>query len=183
MAGHRVLSRVLASFGKVLSLRTVSSSFRPEAFKQLAKIDNLPSFAKMQTGTFSTCNIQANAWKTGLQGAKYWQKYLLSSQRIFAFNSAGNFAKESLVVNICGNLVIPKRCVNSRNKHGKPKTCKAVANRFFRTADGNLKFWRPGKNHKMMKKGPKRSRQLRKPVLCNKRQLKLLNKMLGRGGR
>lgn len=122
-------------------------------------------------------------WKTGLPGAKHQQKYFLSSPSIFAFDSVGNFAKQSLMADIPSRLVIPKRCVNSRNKHGKPKTCKAVANRFFRTSDGNLKFWRPGKNHKMMKKGPKRSRQLRKPVLCNKRQLKLYNKMLGRGGR
>lgn len=153
------------------------------AFKQFGKMSNLPSSIKTQTAKFSTCTIQANIWKTGLQRANYLQKYLTSSQSIYTFDSAANFAKQALMVESPGSLVIAKRCVNSRNKHGKPKTCKAVANRFFRTGNGQLKYWRPGKNHNMMRKGPKRSRQLRKPVLCNKRQLKLLNKMLGRGGR
>lgn len=62
------------------------------------------------------------------------------------------------MVDIFSSLVILKRCVNSRNKYGKLKICKVVVNRFFRISDGNLKFWRLGKNYKMMKKGFKRSR-------------------------
>ncbi len=63
-------------------------------------------------------------------------------------------------------------------KKGKRKTVKAVAKRFRRTGSGALKYWRAGKNHKMIVKSGRARRNLRKPRYVNKTQLKLLNKML-----
>jgi large subunit ribosomal protein L35 len=63
-------------------------------------------------------------------------------------------------------------------KKGKRKTVKAVAKRFKRTGNGALKYWRPGKNHYMLSKSGRASRELRKPRYANKTQLKILNKML-----
>ena len=65
----------------------------------------------------------------------------------------------------------------SKNK-GKRKTVKAVAKRFKRIGSGALKYWRAGKNHKMIVKSGRASRNLRKPRYVNKTQLKTLNKML-----
>ena len=66
----------------------------------------------------------------------------------------------------------------SFGKKGKLKTVKAVAKRFKRTGKGALKYWRPGKTHKMLAKSSRARRELRKPRYANKTQLKLLNKML-----
>lgn len=63
-------------------------------------------------------------------------------------------------------------------KKGKRKTVKAVAKRFKRTGSGALKYWRAGKNHKMIVKSARARRKLRKPRYVNKTQLKTLNKML-----
>lgn len=65
----------------------------------------------------------------------------------------------------------------SKNK-GKRKTVKAVAKRFTRTGSGALKYWRAGKNHKMIVKSGRARRNLRMPKYANKTQLKVLNKML-----
>ena len=65
----------------------------------------------------------------------------------------------------------------SKNK-GKRKTVKAVAKRFKRIGSGALKYWRAGKNHKMIVKSGRARRNLRKPRYVNKTQLKVLNKML-----
>lgn len=135
---------------------------------------------KSQTSTFSTCYSQANAWKTDTQRIKNLPRYLNATRSIYTFDCASSFAKQAQLAQSSGGLVTTTRSVNTRNKHGKPKTVKAVAKRFFRTGNGQLKYWPPGKNHKMMKKGPRKSRKLRQPRLCNKQQLKLLNKMLGR---
>ena len=136
---------------------------------------------KSQTSMFSTCNIQANVWKTGKQRIKILPGHLgVTRGSIYSFDSVSNSLKQAGPIQSSCGLVISTRSVNSRNKHGKPKTVKAVAKRFFRTGNGQLKYWPPGKNHNMMKKGPRKSRKLRQPRLCNKQQLKLLNKMLGR---
>lgn len=73
---------------------------------------------------------------------------------------------------------LPVRGVVFFSKLGKRKTVKAVAKRFKRTGSGALKFWRPGKNHRMLVKSGRASRELRKPRYANKTQLKMLNKML-----
>uniref|UniRef100_A0A1X7VMS3 50S ribosomal protein L35 n=1 Tax=Amphimedon queenslandica TaxID=400682 RepID=A0A1X7VMS3_AMPQE len=75
-------------------------------------------------------------------------------------------------------LVSQTRSIVRFSKKGKKKTVKAVAKRFMRTGSGMLKYWRPGKNHKMMAKSHKASRQMRKHCYVNKTQLKLLNKMI-----
>ena len=137
---------------------------------------------KSQASMFYTCSIQANAWKTAMQRINILPRHLgvTSLRSIYSFNPVSNSFKQAGPIQSSWGLVIPTRSVNSRNKHGKPKTVKAVAKRFFRTGNGQLKYWPPGKNHNMMKKGPRKSRKLRQPRLCNKQQLKLLNKMLGR---
>lgn len=149
---------------------------------EFTKITSFTSIMKCQTSMFHTCNIQANPRITGMQRIKILPRHLgvTNLRSIYSFESVTNSLKQAgLIQNSC-SLVIPTRSVNSRNKHGKPKTVKAVAKRFFRTGNGQLKYWPPGKNHNMMKKGPRKSRKLRQPRLCNKQQLKLLNKMLGR---
>jgi len=161
------------------SVRTVSTALRPKAL-EFTKIARLTSVMKSQTSMFSTCNIQANEWKTGVQRIKILQRHLGVTRSIYSFDSGSNSVKQAGPIQSPCGLVIPTRSVNSRNKHGKPKTVKAVAKRFFRTGNGQLKYWPPGKNHNMMKKGPRKSRKLRQPRLCNNQQLKLLNKMLGR---
>lgn len=147
---------------------------------EFTNITRFTSIIKSQTATFSVCNIQANAWQTDVQRTKTLPRHLSATQSMYSFDSLSNFVKQAGPVRSSDGLVIPTRSVNSRNKHGKPKTVKAVAKRFFRTGNGQLKYWPPGKNHNMMKKGPRKSRKLRQPRLCNKQQLKLLNKMLGR---
>ena len=76
------------------------------------------------------------------------------------------------------NPVPLSRGVVMFSKKGKCKTVKAVAKRFKRTGSGALKYWRAGKNHRMLVKSSRASRQLRKPRYVNKTQLKTLNKML-----
>ena len=65
----------------------------------------------------------------------------------------------------------------SRRK-GKRKTVKAVVRRFRRTGSGKWKRWQAGKNHFNSKKTSKRRSRLRRYVICNKQQTKLLNKMV-----
>lgn len=149
------------------------------------KMATLTSLIKSRTSTFSTFNFQANAhvWKTGMQRIKFLPRLLAASptRSIYTLDSVSNFMKRAQLVQAPESLVTATRCINTRSKRsklGKRKTCKAVAKRFKRTGNGNLKYWRPGKSANMMQKGPKLSRQLRKSVLCNKQQLKLLNKML-----
>lgn len=75
--------------------------------------------------------------------------------------------------------VIPTRTLTyySRRK-GKRKTVKAVIRRFRRTGSGKWKRWQAGKNHFNSKKTSKRRSRLRRYVICNKQQTKLLNKMV-----
>lgn len=75
--------------------------------------------------------------------------------------------------------VIPTRSLTycSRRK-GKRKTVKAVIRRFRRTGSGKWKRWQAGKNHFNSKKRYKRRARLRRYVICNKQQTKLLNKMV-----
>ena len=77
----------------------------------------------------------------------------------------------------CNRLWSRDIVICSKNK-GKRKTVKAVAKRFKRTGSGALKYWRAGKNHKMIVKSSRARRNLRKPSYANKTQLKTLNKML-----
>ena len=74
---------------------------------------------------------------------------------------------------------IPTRTLTyySRRK-GKRKTVKAVVRRFRRTGSGKWKRWQAGKNHFNSKKTSKRRSRLRRYVICNKQQTKLLNKMV-----
>lgn len=65
----------------------------------------------------------------------------------------------------------------SRRK-GKRKTVKAVIRRFRRTGSGKWKRWQAGKNHFNSKKSSKRRSRLRRYVICNKQQTKMLNKMV-----
>ncbi len=75
--------------------------------------------------------------------------------------------------------VIPTRTITyySRRK-GKRKTVKAVIRRFRRTGSGKWKRWQAGKNHFNSKKTSKRRSRLRRYVICNKQQTKMLNKMV-----
>lgn len=74
---------------------------------------------------------------------------------------------------------IPTRTITyySRRK-GKRKTVKAVVRRFRRTGSGKWKRWQAGKNHFNSKKTSKRRSRLRRYVICNKQQTKMLNKMV-----
>jgi len=180
MAAMFSVSRLLFSCNAHSFLRTVSTTFRPKALEFTKITTRLTSIMKSKTSTFSTCNIQTNAWKTDMQRIKTLPRHHNATQSIYSFYSVSKCVKLAGPIQSSWGLVIPTRSVNSRNKHGKPKTVKAVAKRFFRTGNGQLKYWPPGKNHNMMKKGPRKSRKLRQPRLCNKQQLKLLNKMLGR---
>lgn len=74
--------------------------------------------------------------------------------------------------------LIQHRNVVFCSKLGKRKTVKAVAKRFKRTGTGKLKYWKSGKNHKMLAKTKRSSRELRKPCYVTNTQLKTLNKML-----
>jgi len=60
----------------------------------------------------------------------------------------------------------------------KMKTHKAVAARFKVTAKGKLKRSRPGKRHILTKKTPKRKRQLSRPALVSKGQLKTYKRLM-----
>lgn len=102
----------------------------------------------------------------------------LKFRSVHPFDSAPRFVKQIEQTSQKSCFTIIRRSINTKSKLGKRKTCKAVAARFLRTGKGKLKRWRTGKSHKMMHKGPKRSRHLRKPTYVNKQQLKLLNKML-----
>lgn len=75
--------------------------------------------------------------------------------------------------------IIPTRTITyySRRK-GKRKTVKAVIRRFRRTGSGKWKRWQAGKNHFNSKKTSKRRSRLRRYVICNKQQTKMLNKMV-----
>lgn len=77
------------------------------------------------------------------------------------------------------SAVIPTRTITyySRRK-GKRKTVKAVIRRFRRTGSGKWKRWQAGKNHFNSKKTSKRRSRLRRYVICNKQQTKMLNKMV-----
>ena len=61
----------------------------------------------------------------------------------------------------------------------KMKTKKAVAARFKLTGTGKLKRRRPGLRHILTKKTSKRKRNLSKPTLVDKSQLKMYKRMLG----
>lgn len=137
----------------------------------------IPSM-KTQASKFSTCNFQVSVWKTGTCGIKCPSRQLSGVQSIYCFDSASHFMRRTEMCLKSPSIIPTTRCINTKSKLGKRKTCKAVAKRFLRTGKGKLKRWRVGKNHKMMHKGPKRSRHLRKPTYVNKQQLKLLNKML-----
>ena len=140
------------------------------------KIIKKPSL-DVQASKFSTYNFQASVWNssTHVMRCSSWQPHRF--QNIYPLHFTAHCAKQiELSYKSCFTIIT--RGINTKSKLGKRKTCKAVAARFLRTGKGKLKRWRAGKNHKMMNKGPKRSRHLRKPTYVNKQQLKLLNKML-----
>ena len=89
-------------------------------------------------------------------------------------STAGNLSDKLSVWNKLSSRDI---VLFSKNR-GKRKTVKAVAKRFTRTGSGALKYWRAGKNHKMIVKSGRARRNLRKPRYANRTQLKMLNKML-----
>ena len=60
----------------------------------------------------------------------------------------------------------------------KQKTKKAVAARFKLTGTGKLLRGRSGKRHILTKKSPKRKRQLSKPALVDKGQLKTYKRLM-----
>ena len=80
---------------------------------------------------------------------------------------------------LSNSSAFPARTITyySRRK-GKRKTVKAVIRRFRRTGSGKWKRWQAGKNHFNSKKTSKRRSRLRRYVICNKQQTKLLNKMV-----
>lgn len=61
----------------------------------------------------------------------------------------------------------------------KMKTHKASCARFKVTATGKLKRNKPGRRHILTKKSSKRKRNLRKPGLVDKGQLKMYTRMMG----
>jgi large subunit ribosomal protein L35 len=61
----------------------------------------------------------------------------------------------------------------------KMKTKKAVAARFSLTGTGKLKRTRPGKRHILTKMTSKRKRQLSRPGLVAKGQLKMYKRLMG----
>jgi large subunit ribosomal protein L35 len=63
---------------------------------------------------------------------------------------------------------------------GKPKTRKAVAKRFRKTATGKIKRGQGGKGHLLNSKSRKRKRQLTKRVLVAKQFEKAIRTALGR---
>lgn len=74
---------------------------------------------------------------------------------------------------------VPVRTITySSRRKGKRKTVKAVVRRFRRTGSGKWKRWQAGKNHFNSKKTSKRRSRLRRYVICNKQQTRLLNKMV-----
>lgn len=170
-------SRGIFSSSVLPSFRTICSSFRPKGLVLSNEITTVPNM-KTQAARFSTCNFQSSTWKTGTCAMTCSSRQLVGVRSIYQFDSASHFVKLIEVSLKSGSKIIPTRGINMKSKLGKRKTCKAVVARFKRTGKGKLKRWRVGKNHKMMHKGPKRSRHLRKPTYVNKQQLKLLNKML-----
>ena len=76
-------------------------------------------------------------------------------------------------------LLIPERSiVYCSRRRGKRKTVKSIIRRFRRTGSGKWKRWQAGRTHNMTKKSAKRKTRLKRYVICNKQQTKLLNKMV-----
>ncbi|CAH3163559.1 unnamed protein product [Porites evermanni] len=172
------VSRGVFSFPALPSLRTICSLFRRQGLEFHNKITKLPSH-NFQTSRFSTFDVQASAMRSCAHSMKFQLAgQPLKFQSVYPFDSAPRFMKQIEQMSQKSCFTIIRRSINTKSKLGKRKTCKAVAARFLRTGKGKLKRWRTGKSHKMMHKGPKRSRHLRKPTYVNKQQLKLLNKML-----
>lgn len=59
------------------------------------------------------------------------------------------------------------------------KTRKSVAARFRVTANGELKYSRPGKRHLLTKKTAKRKRHLSRPALVSESHLKTYKRQMG----
>jgi len=120
--------------------------------------------------------------------ASYRILNISSRQNVYC---SGNINLKSIYLNnthpICSRTryllnrssAIPARTITyySRRK-GKRKTVKAVIRRFRRTGSGKWKRWQAGKNHFNSKKTSKRRSRLRRYVICNKQQTRLLNKMV-----
>ena len=62
----------------------------------------------------------------------------------------------------------------------KKKTRKAAAKRFRRTAQGRIKFAKPGRGHLLTGKSRKRKRGLRSDGVLSKVEEKKVSMMLGR---
>jgi large subunit ribosomal protein L35 len=60
----------------------------------------------------------------------------------------------------------------------KMKTNRSAAKRFKKTATGRLKRGRQNRRHILTKKSPKRKRQLRRPALVAKADLKRIKRLL-----
>ncbi|XP_065883117.1 large ribosomal subunit protein bL35m-like [Dysidea avara] len=110
-----------------------------------------------------------------------------SSQGIYCFNNLRLFSclklehahHRSCIKNNQTSLTIPVRSlVYYSRRGGKRKTVKSVIRRFRRTGSGKWKRWQAGRTHHMTKKSAKRKTRLRRYVICNKQQTKLLNKMV-----
>lgn len=61
----------------------------------------------------------------------------------------------------------------------KMKTNKAMKSRFSVTGTGKLKRRHPGMRHILTKKTSKRKRQLKKPALVDRSQLKMYSRLIG----
>ena len=112
------------------------------------------------------------------QTSTYWFGYIYSKSTPCLNNPHYQFcSKVTRRAPTCS--AVPARTLTyySRRK-GKRKTVKAVVRRFRRTGSGKWKRWQAGKNHFNSKKTSKRKSRLRRYVICNKQQTKLLNKMV-----
>lgn len=101
-----------------------------------------------------------------------------SSSSVRLFSSLNNAHHCSYTRQLTPTLTPVRTLVYYSRRQGKRKTVKAVVRRFRRTGSGKWKRWQAGRTHHMSKKSSKRKARLRRYVICNKQQTKLLNEMV-----
>jgi len=95
------------------------------------------------------------------------------------FNCLNNAHRYSCSKKSQTSVIVPVRTIVYCSRlRGKRKTVKSVIRRFRRTGSGKWKRWQAGRTHNMTKKSAKRKARLKRYVICNKQQTKLLNKMV-----
>lgn len=97
---------------------------------------------------------------------------------IYCLNNAHPICSRTHYPVNCSSVIPARTLTYYSRRKGKRKTVKAVIRRFRRTGSGKWKRWQAGKNHFNSKKTSKRRSRLRRYVICNKQQTKLLNKMV-----